>query len=100
MYYILDKNKKVITAGLNNWSKMFSDSESRTVALTEVNGYRVSTVFLGLDHGFSGGAPVVFETCIFSNHNDDGVFARYSTWEDAEIGHRDALISLIELPEW
>src|SRR5215471_17514474 len=37
------------------------------VAVTELpNGGRVSTVFLGLDHNYSGvGPPIVFETMIF-----------------------------------
>lgn len=66
------------------------------VALTEGLGrdgkYRVSTVFLGLDHSFSFGKdlpPVLFETMVF--HADTGGrdydCERYHTWEEAEAGH-------------
>lgn len=46
----------------------------------------VSTTFLGIDHGFGGGLPVVFETMIFGGPRDLYQM-RYCTWEEAERGH-------------
>lgn len=46
----------------------------------------VSTVFLGINHAFSGGPPIVFETMVFSK-GGDGDCHRYATWEEAEEGH-------------
>ena len=63
----------------------------RTVALTEIaNGIRVSTVFLGVDHNWSReGSPILFETMVFGVDNEHQ--RRYSTWEQAEQGHRDVI---------
>jgi hypothetical protein len=52
------------------------------------NVVRISTVFLGLDHQFNeDGPPILFETMIFGG-TCDGQQARYSTWDQAEKGHR------------
>lgn len=46
----------------------------------------ISTVFLGLDHGYGVGDPLLFETLVFGGprHMSGD---RYSTWEEAEAGH-------------
>lgn len=63
----------------------------RGVAQTRIRKYvSVSTVFLALDHGFGRGAPVLWETMIFGGPHD-GYQDRYSTREDAEAGHREAV---------
>ena len=46
----------------------------------------VSTVFLGLDHNYFGGRPILFETMIFGG-NRDQYQERYHTWDEAKIGH-------------
>jgi hypothetical protein len=55
----------------------------------------VSTVFLGLDHTMwvheEDAPPVVFETMIFP---ESEVFARYSSWQAAEVGHAEAVASV------
>ena len=53
----------------------------------------VSTVWLGLDHGFGmGGPPLIFETMIFGDHgvSDHGQW-RYSTEQAARQGHAEAV---------
>lgn len=57
--------------------------------------WRVSTVFLGLDHGFAryfGGStkPVLFELMIFGGPLSDWQ-ERYTTWEAAVAGHEQAV---------
>jgi hypothetical protein len=47
----------------------------------------VSTVFLGLDHSFGGGTPVLFESMAFGGHHDQEWCERYHTWGEAENGH-------------
>lgn len=49
------------------WAERFEhDFAYRIVASTYVGPYRVSTVWLGIDHGFgSGGRPLIFETMVF-----------------------------------
>lgn len=55
--------------------------------------FRVSTVYLGLDHGFGrGGPPIIFETMIFPGDDWTEVYRdRYSTLKQARAGHRTAL---------
>lgn len=48
---------------------------------------RVSTVFLGVDHNFFGGPPLLFETMVFGGKHDL-VDARYTTWALADTGHK------------
>ncbi|MCK4858907.1 MAG: hypothetical protein KAT58_13115 [candidate division Zixibacteria bacterium] len=49
---------------------------------------RVSTVFLGLDHNFSGeGHPVLFETMVFGESPLADEQERYCTWDEAVAGH-------------
>ena len=72
------------------WAKWFeTNGEARRVARTELPGGLgfVSTVFLGLDHSFGGGRPVLFETMSFIGDASEDYFARYHTWAEAEAGH-------------
>lgn len=66
--------------------------EDRVVVQEKIEGYLISTVFLGFDHAFNGGDPLLFETMIFK---DDGSFqdlygSRCSTWDSAEKMHEKA----------
>ena len=66
------------------------DTEARRVGLDLIGNFRVSTVFLALDHNFSDqGPPILFETMVFpEKNNSDLACERYSTWEQAMKGHR------------
>lgn len=64
---------------------------NRQVAETFIGGLRISTVFLAIDHNYSGqGDPLLFETMIFDD-GKDGIDATYqtrcSTWGEAEAQH-------------
>src|SRR4051794_10082487 len=85
---------------MTEWGETFS-REDRRVMLTRIGPFRVSTVFLGIDHNFaSHGPPILFETMTFldaphGQYNDfeamndeDG---RSSTWLEAEATHRRAV---------
>lgn len=69
---------------------MWLEKADRHVANEIVNGHRVSTVFLGIDHGFGReGPPILFETMVFSAGTfDDQWCERCSTWEEAEAMHK------------
>jgi hypothetical protein len=58
----------------------------RRVGDDKIDGQRVSTVFLSLDHNWSGGEPLLFETMIF-NGPYDTYMERYSTYDQAKAGH-------------
>jgi hypothetical protein len=49
---------------------------------------RVSTVFLGRNQRYGAGPPLVFETMLFDFPPEDEVQYRYSTWKEAELGHK------------
>lgn len=66
------------------------NSESRQVHFTKLADYEVSTVFLGFDHAHFGGPPLLFETMIFGGNHDD-FQRRYSTWDEAAVGHANAV---------
>lgn len=93
MYWKLGPSHEVVPASLLEWSEMMGDIESRRVGYDEVvtkHGYvKVSTVFLGLDHGFGArGIKELFETMTFGGNADQVLIARYATWEAAERGHK------------
>jgi hypothetical protein len=81
---------------IDEWEKWFLQVDNRRVGRDVVEGYLISTVFLCIDHGF-GGTPKWFETMIFKGENlEDSMDRyqwRYTTWEEAEIGHK----SIVEL---
>ena len=89
--YILDGHTPVPCPDLMTWARWIeSNRDAKRVASTEKNGLRVSTVFLGVDHGFvEGAAPLIFETMIFGGEHDD-YQTRCSTWEQAEEMHKAA----------
>ncbi len=77
------------------WAKWI-ESANRTVARTEVDGKMVSTVFLGLSHNFGiPGDPILWETMIFNHDGSTEEYQeRYSSKEDAMLGHDRAVESL------
>ena len=83
--YIL-KGKKPVPVDLMTWGKWYEKAH-RSVAKTKNGGITVSTVFLGLDHQWGDGPPLLFETMVFGGEFN-GEMDRYSTWEEAEIGHK------------
>lgn len=43
----------------------------RRVASTSIGEAKVSTVFLGLDHGFGSSEPILWETMVFGGEMDE-----------------------------
>ena len=85
--YILDGHKPVLCDDLMKWAKWFETAD-REVAKTSISDeITVSTVFLDLNHNYGDGEPLLFETMIFDGKLDEEM-ERYSTWEDAEEGHK------------
>jgi hypothetical protein len=91
-YWILgpDGRTPMSTDSVERWAECMKDDAAKRVAYThdEKKGITVSTVFLGLDHGFGReGGPVLFETMIFGGQSNDWM-RRYSHWVEAEQGHK------------
>lgn len=82
--YILDGKTPVPCDDVHKWGEEHRQMDKKRVGYTDVDGRTVSTVFLGYDHGYGDGPPLLFETMIFP---EGDVFGRCSTWEDAEEMH-------------
>lgn len=88
MHYILDGHTPV-KASLMEWATYYQTAE-RHVGNTRIGNIHISTVFLGLDHGYdSRQPPVLFETMVFGGGELNETMIRYATWAEAEAGHKD-----------
>lgn len=83
--YILVDGEVVEEHDLLKWGQWFETGE-RKIEITGRDGVKVSTVFLGLDHSFGEGPPLLFETMVFGGSHDQDM-DRYSTIEEAKAGH-------------
>jgi len=83
--YILNGKEVIKCNDLMKWAKWFEKAD-RHVAKDTVNDSDISTVFLGLDHQFGSGPPLLFETLVFGGTLDQEM-DRYETWDQAEKGH-------------
>lgn len=88
--YILDLNDQPVRCDdVMTWGRWFErNDDKRRFGYTDINAQvYVSTVFLGMDHSFTGGGdPVLWETMIFGSEHD-GYQERYTSREAAEQGH-------------
>ena len=86
-HYIL-RDKKPVPVSLLVWAEWFEKTKNRHVADDQIGSIRISTVFLGLNHQWGDGPPLLFETMVFGG-DLDGDCERYSAWQEAEAGHRE-----------
>jgi len=84
--YILKGREVFPCDDLKEWAKSFEIS-NRQVARETIGNSDVSTVFLGLDHSYNGGPPMLFETLVFGGPLADEM-ARCTTYEEAEAMHK------------
>lgn len=96
MKYLLNEKIPIPCTDFIEWATKM-ETNNRTVAKTEINDILISTIFLGLDHGFGKGDPILFETMIFGGKHDQ-YQERYETWEEAEKGHKRAVELVKKLP--
>ena len=79
-----------------DWARSFEDMDDRRVAETTLpDGKDVSTVWLGLDHAFGRGPPLIFESMVFASATQGSEALdqdRYSTEAEAREGH-EALVA-------
>lgn len=107
MWYILDDNREPVPCDdLLTWGSWLEAEHRKpvgvsktVVGLTRVPGYGyVSTVFLGLDHNWSGGKPVLFECIAFfkprGGKQQNDIQLRCCTWTQAVDMHRRAVEAL------
>lgn len=89
------------------WAKRFeSEPDAKRMAETTLpDGKWVSTVWLGIDHSFGSGPPLIFETMVFnSDGKKDGRLGseldceRYSTEAEAIAGHAAMVEKWLKVP--
>lgn len=84
-HWILDENGEPKEATLDEWSAWF-ETDKRQIARYERDGSFVSTIFLGLDHNFGDGPPLLWETMMF-HQGEWGPERRAASKEDALQNH-------------
>lgn len=91
-----DENRPVQTDDVQVWGRfMMHPHRKRIVQQDRTEKYYISTVFLGVDYQFGEGPPLLFETQIFLNtEEEERETYRYSSWDDALTGHKVALRKL------
>ena len=78
------------------WGRWMQNAPDRVVKRDEFrNGITVSTVFLGLDHSFGVGEPVLWETMVFGSKTMDHYCERYTSVEAAQRGHQAVIDRLM-----
>ncbi len=94
-YYTLDGNNNPVLCTLREWGDLYQSEtgqDRRRVALDKVDGYEISTVFIGLDHRYAfSKKPLLFETMVFGKNPGDGYQTHCSTWKEAEEMHKKAI---------
>lgn len=104
-YILNDQNEPVPCEDLMEWGTWLRENfEKRRIAWTEDKKYHVSTVFLGLDHGFGYGDPILFETMVFGNEDNGSIshmeldMERYATYAEAVEGHARMVQRWLKVP--
>jgi hypothetical protein len=87
--YILDeRGEPKIELDLHEWAAWFETGERRIAQTISADGsVRVSTVFLGLDHNWTGDFPVLWETMVFGGALDQEQERCGGSREQAEAMH-------------
>lgn len=93
MSHYFDRQGKSIN--IDTWGDLTYDPKYKFIKKTELpDGKIVSTVWLGINHNYDEGAPLIFETMVFKSKKDfeavDDFCERYSTEEEALKGHEEA----------
>jgi hypothetical protein len=92
-FVIYDREGEPIS--FERWSELFH-TDYQQIALDAVEGYRVSTVWLGFSHlSVAARAPVgIFETMIFGEGWAREWQQRWDTEEEALAGHASAVATV------
>jgi hypothetical protein len=75
---------------MSRWGELHDDIDYIVVEKTPMMYHdepvEISTVWLGINHNWHDGPPIIFETMVFGGPNDGECF-RYSTEKEAREGH-------------
>lgn len=87
LYILNDAGEPIPAPDAVTWATWYQVSdERRTIALDTIGNVVVSTIFLAINHRFSGdGPPLLYETMIFDGDGRD--CEHYVTRQEALEGH-------------
>ncbi len=93
-YYRLDENKNAVPCTVKEWGdqrEFMRRTKTKHVDDEMVDGKRVSTVWLGINHAMDDEAtPLIFETMVFDGKGE--IYCQqFPTWQMAEEGHKEAV---------
>lgn len=104
LFYILDENKKIITTeNILIWVEWLENSYkdgTHWIADTRLKNIHISTVFLGANHNWGEGDPILFETMVFGGWLNREYQVRYSTYDEALDGHSKAIKMALKYNSW
>lgn len=86
MYY--DRDGQPID--LQQWGALFTNPDYKIVQQDKVNGYFISTVWLGMNHAYGVDSPLaIFESMVFNEGSSEDLDCiRYATEAEAKAGHQ------------
>lgn len=87
LYILNDRGEPEPATDLMTWSEAFANS-NRIVAREIIGDAIVSTVFLGLDHSWGKGPPILWETMVFGGKLDHEQDRCPGSREQAEAMHQ------------
>jgi hypothetical protein len=96
MYYVLggDGEPRSVGDDAERWARWLErHPDQRRVEVTTVDRAEVSTVFLGINHQFGEGPPLIFETMIFGGRWDQCQW-RWTTRAQSLAGHDQVVAAL------
>ncbi len=85
IFYVL-KNRIPVAADAKTWAEFILASDN-IVAHERINGFEVSTSFIGMVREPGKANPLVFETLVAGN-GSRSLAGQYCSWQDAQAGHR------------
>jgi hypothetical protein len=94
--YVLDgQGEPVPCYDVLEWGRWFQENgDARQVAVDQLDGdVLVSTVFLGMDHAWNGGPPVLWELMVFRG-GSSGHQERFASRADAADAHAKMVAAL------
>lgn len=77
------------------YSHQSKGKDNRILQQDHIGGIFISTIFLGLDHSFGVGPPILWETMIFRG-KDVQWMRRYRTRAQAVRGHKKAVKMVVK----
>ena len=88
--YTTDAEGNLKECSLLEWAEWMeraieAQPDRHIVQKTTIGDHEVSTVFLGLDHNWGSGPPLLWETMVFPECDECD---RYSTLAEARAGHQ------------